>query len=233
MSLDIKELLKLSVEERDVAIYNELRKVNCNDHIEKVTQGGTTLSYLSWSWAKDYMNSELPFTYEPRFFADENGVLHPYTFDKNTGYMVYTTITVLGVKKDMWLPVLDNHNQAMKDVPYKKQMTNRTLDILPATTFDINKALMRCYTKNLSMFGLGAYIYAGEDLPYIEKEYVTTEQINEMQKLGVKIDGVLTKFGITDINQLEKEQADFVISSKKNYLLKQQKEKSVDNGNKS
>ena len=34
-----------------------------------------------------------------------------------------------------------------------------------ATMFDINKALMRCLVKNLSLFGLGLYIYAGEDLP--------------------------------------------------------------------
>jgi hypothetical protein len=31
--------------------------------------------------------------------------------------------------------------------------------------FDINKTLMRCLTKNLAMFGMGLYIYAGEDLP--------------------------------------------------------------------
>ena len=33
------------------------------------------------------------------------------------------------------------------------------------TMFDINKTIMRCLVKNLSMFGLGLYIYAGEDLP--------------------------------------------------------------------
>lgn len=31
--------------------------------------------------------------------------------------------------------------------------------------FDINKTIMRCLVKNLAMFGLGLYIYAGEDLP--------------------------------------------------------------------
>ena len=30
---------------------------------------------------------------------------------------------------------------------------------------EINKTIMRCLTKNLAMFGLGLYIYAGEDLP--------------------------------------------------------------------
>jgi hypothetical protein len=31
--------------------------------------------------------------------------------------------------------------------------------------FDINKTIMRCLVKNLAMFGLGIYIYSGEDLP--------------------------------------------------------------------
>ena len=38
--------------------------------------------------------------------------------------------------------------------------------------FDINKTIMRCLTKNLAMFGLGLYIYAGEDLPE-DTEYAT------------------------------------------------------------
>ena len=33
---------------------------------------------------------------------------------------------------------------------------------------DINKTIMRCLVKNLAMFGLGLYIYAGEDLPETE-----------------------------------------------------------------
>ena len=37
--------------------------------------------------------------------------------------------------------------------------------------FDINKTVMRCLVKNLAMFGLGLYIYAGEDLPEDIKEY--------------------------------------------------------------
>jgi hypothetical protein len=37
-----------------------------------------------------------------------------------------------------------------------------------ATTFDINKTIMRCLVKNLAMFGLGIYIYAGEDVPEAE-----------------------------------------------------------------
>ena len=36
--------------------------------------------------------------------------------------------------------------------------------------FDINKTIMRCLVKNLAMFGMGLYIYAGEDLPDGEED---------------------------------------------------------------
>ena len=37
--------------------------------------------------------------------------------------------------------------------------------ICRASMFDVNKTIMRCLVKNLAMFGLGLYVYAGEDLP--------------------------------------------------------------------
>ena len=71
----------------------------------------------------------------------------------------------------MWLPVMDNKNKAMKLSPYnyqvwdsyKKQYVEKS--VAAATMFDVNKTIMRCLVKNLAMFGLGLYIYAGEDLP--------------------------------------------------------------------
>ena len=44
---------------------------------------------------------------------------------------------------------------------------------------------MRCLTKNLAMFGLGLYIYAGEDLPENVEE-TTTEPVKEEKKKVVK-----------------------------------------------
>ena len=43
--------------------------------------------------------------------------------------------------------------------------------------FDINKTIMRCLTKNLAMFGLGHYIYAGEDLPESKPEPVSLKTL--------------------------------------------------------
>jgi hypothetical protein len=53
----------------------------------------------------------------------------------------------------------------MLDHPYVKKYKNSQVNIDAATMFDINKTIMRCLVKNLAMFGLGLYIYAGEDLP--------------------------------------------------------------------
>ena len=99
----------------------------------------------------------------------------PYVYDDKTGYMVFTSVTVNGDKKSMWLPVMDGSNKAMKDHPYKYVVRQRDFNTgkivkvektcEPASMFDINKTIMRCLTKNLAMFGLGLYIYAGEDLP--------------------------------------------------------------------
>jgi hypothetical protein len=42
---------------------------------------------------------------------------------------------------------------------------------------DVNTGMMRCLTKCISLFGIGLYIYAGEDLP--EDEVVDlSEQAN-------------------------------------------------------
>ena len=48
--------------------------------------------------------------------------------------------------------------------------------------FDINKTIMRCLTKNLAMFGLGLYIYAGEDLP----ENIDNEEPKNSEKNSAK-----------------------------------------------
>ena len=87
--------------------------------------------------------------------------------------MVFTDVTIDGLTHEMWLPVMNGANAAMKDKPYQYQVmqwqngkkVSVTKDCAAADMFDINKTIMRCLVKNLAMFGLGLYIYAGEDLP--------------------------------------------------------------------
>lgn len=148
--------------------FQELYSLNVNQYVEKKDD----LSYLSWSFAWAEFKKIYPdATYEIK--KDENG--RCYFGDEEIGYMVYTSVTAGGLTYEMWLPVMDNNNKSLKlrAYTYKTRSGDRTVEAV--TMFDINKAVMRCLVKNLAMFGLGLYIYAGEDLPTDIKEYVCAD----------------------------------------------------------
>lgn len=115
--------------------YQELRKINVNEHVEK--KNG--LSYLSWSWAVDTLLQHDPMaTWE---FPE------PAVYGESV--MVYCNVHAFGKTMRMHLPVMDYKNQALKN----------------PNSVDINKAMMRCLAKCIACFGIGLYIYSGEDLP--------------------------------------------------------------------
>lgn len=154
-------------------IFNELNKVNVNEHVEKKSTGKTMLSYLSWPWAWAEVKKRYPnAAYEIVKF--EKGL--PYSYDPETGYMVYTKVTINDVTHEMWLPVMDSHNDAMLAHSYEVKTKNSSYTVPKCTMFDVNKTIMRCLTKNLAMFGLGLYIYAGEDLPEDSAENTELKQ---------------------------------------------------------
>lgn len=141
-------------------VFEVLNAINVNEH----TESKNGLTYLSWSWAWSEVKKKYPdATYEIVKF---DGI--PYAYDPLTGFMVYTRVTIEGITHEMWLPVMDSQNRAMKAEPYQVKTKYKTFDVEPATMFDVNKTIMRCLVKNLAMFGLGLYIYAGEDLPETE-----------------------------------------------------------------
>jgi hypothetical protein len=144
--------------------FGELRKINVNEHAEK-KEG---LTYLSWAWAWDTFKQHCPdATY--LVLKDHNGL--PY-FESGAGAMVYTEVTAGGITHEMWLPVMDSKNKAMKAEPYTYMTRAGEKNVEAFTMFDVNKTIMRCLVKNLAMFGLALYIYAGEDLPDVEPEPV-------------------------------------------------------------
>lgn len=147
-------------EEKKTA-FEILNAVNVNDHTEVKDTGKVKLTYLSWAWAWAEVKKRFPTaSYEIIKF---DGL--PYVYDEKTGFMVYTKVTIEGVTHEMWLPVMDGNNRAMLDHPYEVKTKYNSFTVQAATMFDVNKTIMRCLTKNLAMFGLGLYIYAGEDLP--------------------------------------------------------------------
>ena len=155
------------IEEKKISVFETLFQKNVNDNVEKKKTGKTELSYLSWSWAWAEVKKLFPDArYEILKFQSANGNLLPYLYDEKTGYMVFTNVTIDNLTHEMWLPVMDGANKAMKGEEYTystKYSGEKTVD--PASMFDVNKTIMRCLVKNLAMFGLGLYIYSGEDLP--------------------------------------------------------------------
>lgn len=149
-------------------LFDKLSKINVNEH----TENKNGLTYLSWVWGWSKIKEQCPdANYEIEKF--ENNL--PYTYDENTGYMVFTKVTIENQTYEMWLPVMDGNNKAMLNHSYTYlvkvykdgQFTGeyKEKQVEPASMFDINKTIMRCLVKNIAMFGLGIYIYAGEDLP--------------------------------------------------------------------
>ena len=125
--------------------FNKLLELDLNKVKEKKGQ----FDYVSWAWAWGEFKKVYPeATYKIERFGEEN---KPYLEDGKKGVMVFTSVTAGGLTHDMRLPVMNYQNKALP--------SDRV------TMFEINKTIMRCLVKNLAMFGLGLYIYAGEDLP--------------------------------------------------------------------
>ena len=121
--------------------YEELAKVNVNEHIEKKNN----LSYLSWAWALDYMtrldeNSEWE-------YREWDG--RPFLVLPDGTCMICCTVTFCGRKRTVFLPVMDYKNKAIQN----------------PDAFQINTAMQRAFVKAVALHGLGLYIYAGEDVP--------------------------------------------------------------------
>lgn len=150
--------------------FNDLFAIDVNKKVEK--KNG--LSYLSWSYAwAEFMKFYPDAVYEVIKFDGK-----PYYSD-DSGAMVYTKVTAGGITHEMWLPVMDSSNKAMKDKPYQYDTRNGKKTVEAFTMFDVNKTIMRCLVKNLAMFGLGLYIYAGEDIPE------TFESLTKINQDGV------------------------------------------------
>jgi hypothetical protein len=120
---------------------SELLKINVNDHVEK--KGN--LSYLSWAWA---WAEVLKIDPAARWTAHEYND-RPAMYLPDGTAMVKVSVEIKGDVKTCVLPVMDNRNRAIQN----------------PDAFSVNTAIMRCLAKCIAMFGLGLYIYAGEDLP--------------------------------------------------------------------
>lgn len=201
--------------------FEELNSLNVNEYTEE-REG---LTYLTWSYAIQEVLKKYPnMDYKIKKFGEQQ---LPYVYDKETGYMVFTEVTLEGITREMWLPVMDSKNKAMKNEPYTYETKKGEKTVEAATMFDINKTIMRCLVKNLAMFGLGLYIYSGEDLPEVEaKAKVTEEQIEKIKELVSEesIPNMLTYYKIDKIE-------DMLETDAKNLIARKEKAKAKQNEN--
>lgn len=149
------------MEKTTASVFATLSAINVNEHVEN--KNG--LAYLSWPWAYATVKNLYPdMTYEVRHWDGK-----PFLYDEDLGYMIETSVTIQGETLPMWLPVMDSKNKSQLAKPYTYTVSYRgskeEKTVEAAKMFDVNTAIMRCLVKNLAMFGLGLYIYAGEDLP--------------------------------------------------------------------
>lgn len=154
----------------DAAVFKNAYSIDCSKYIEKKkSSNGKELSYLSWAWA--WAKFKIFYPEGEYEIVKFDGL--PYIADMNMGIIVYTRVRTCPEDNwlEMWLPVMDPSNKAMKLEPYSYEVFDKGKQqyvkkyVAAADMFDINKTLMRCLTKNLAMYGIGLSIYAGEDVP--------------------------------------------------------------------
>jgi len=191
--------------------FEKLSAIDVNSKTEK--KNG--LTYLSWAWAWSVVKRTCP---------DATYKIGATEYDEYLGIMCHTSVTIEGEELEMWLPVMDGANKAMKNSAYSYKTKYGDKQVEAATTFDINKTMMRCLVKNLAMFGLGIYIYAGEDLPETEMLVETPKEtkivtleigddnwvkvlkyISSVKELGLEkiVENLSTKYAISTVVKKE------------------------------
>lgn len=122
------------------------------------------MTYLSWAWAWAEVKKRYP---SARFEYIKNAEGWNYHTDGRTAW-VEVAVEIEGLRYEEHLPVMDYRN---KSIPLDK-----------VTSFDVNTAQKRCLVKCLGLFGLGLYIYAGEDLPEVAEEAREEDASQKAQK---------------------------------------------------
>lgn len=125
-------------------IWNTLSRVDVSEHVKE--KGN--LSFLSWAWAWGVLMEHYPMA-ELSWTLNQDGMPIGYHIHDDGTVTTYCRVTIGKCTREMWLPVMDNRNNAFKNPDARK----------------ISDTKMRCMVKCLALFGLGHYIYAGEDLP--------------------------------------------------------------------
>ena len=130
-------------ESKEKSIFDILNAVNVSDKTEK--KNG--LTYLSWAWAWGEVKKRFPSTSYTVIKNEEGCIYHT---DGRTAW-VEVEVNINDLTQREILPIMDYRNNS---IPLDK-----------VTSMDAVRSIQRAVTKCIGRFGLGLYIYAGEDLP--------------------------------------------------------------------
>ena len=154
-----------TLDEKRALCFDALYNMNIGDKVEK--KDG--LSYLTWSEAWKAFKEVYP-SATFRVVTNPDTKL-PYFVDPQIGILVFTEVIADDITQQCFLPVLNSSMKPMRLEAYNytvydkqnKRQIEKTCEA--ASSFDINKTIMRCLVKNLALFGLGLKLYQGEDIP--------------------------------------------------------------------
>lgn len=185
----------IEAREFEKSVFNTLYDIDTRERSKEKDTGRTVLNYLPWATTysevcKNFEDVQYEFITHKQDIekktiqkiddtttvetTEHNTVYLPYT-ETPVGIHVNTKVTINGVTKEMMLPVYDSTFRSMKSTPYTYSTKNGEKTVPAATIADIYKSIMRCFAKNLSMFGVGLNYWTKEDAPE------TVLQMNKLQ----------------------------------------------------
>jgi hypothetical protein len=116
-------------------------------------------NYVSWVFAWTEVKKKYP---DMNSTVYENADGWNYHHDGKTAW-VKVGVTIGELEHIEYYPVTNNSNQAI------------ALEKL--NSFDVNTAIQRAVTKSIARFGCGLNVFAGEDLPLSEDDFLTDEEL--------------------------------------------------------
>ena len=125
-----------------------------SENVNEFTEQKNGLTYLSWSHAYRIAMGHYP-DMEVTFLGSVDGpkVHRDVSYLPGGTAMVHCVVTIAGMSREAFLPVMDYRNKS----------------IVEPTSRDISDAKQRALVKAIAHWGLGLYLYGGEDLPYEAK----------------------------------------------------------------
>lgn len=185
-------------DEKKKSVFETLSAVDVSKHVEVIKmKKGPALSYVSWSWAWNFVKSIYPDTPTPKFTKYKEMALttvqEPYKVKYgNQEYTKYRTVVKHAELIDREVPYLTTMTGTMVECtitiegePYTESlyvMDNNNNAVINPTMKEINKTQKRCLVKALALAGLGLSIYAGEDLPMADINEADKEHEEQRRK---------------------------------------------------